>query len=360
MTLVAPGGAGGMFACAVVRRSQSVLRLRQAALLVCSIVSTATIVSSAAQADCRLAGPVGPGGEEFFGFLAATSSAATSTATAMNTGFQTQTGAFVASPNGSQPDQFAGGAWGRAVGGRLDTESMSEGTRIRPAAPQGPFSTTCSTKIRNDFTGFQGGIDVGRLDFGATGWSGHFGVTGGHFETEANSQHGSGVTRSQAPFIGVYGALEGRAGFFLDGQVAAQFYNLDVSEPSIGAQGSMNGMGFGILSSAGYRWNLGNYFIEPSAGVVYSRVHLDPLNISPTVLGTGMRAVTLPTVLTLGDIETFPARIGFRVGTSFVTGGVSLAPYASASVWHEFAGNTTMGVTFTPPTPQTATTPSLN
>ena len=137
MTLVAPVGRGGMFACAVVRRSQCVLRLRKAALLACSIVSTGTIVSSAAQADCTHAGPVGPGGEEFFGFLAATSSAATSTVTAMNAGFQTQTGAFLASPGGSQPDQFAGGVWGRAVGGRLDTESMSEGTRIRPAAPQG-------------------------------------------------------------------------------------------------------------------------------------------------------------------------------------------------------------------------------
>src|SRR5258707_977607 len=146
----------------------------------------------------------------------------------------------------------------------------------------------------------------------------------------------------------------------MDSQVAAQFYNLDVSEPSIGGQGSMNGMGFGILSSAGYHWNLGNYFIEPSAGVVYSRVHVDPLNISPTVLGTGMRAVTLPTVLTLGDIETFPARIGIRMGTSFVTGGVSLAPFAAASVWHEFAGNTIMGATFTPPTAPTGTTPSLN
>lgn len=349
-----------MFACAVVRRSQCVLRLRKAALLVCSIVSTGTIVSSAAEAGCTLAGPAGPGGEEFFGFLAATSSAATSTVTAMNAGFQTQTGAFVASPDGSQPDHFAGGVWGRAVGGRLDTESMSEGTRIRPAAPQGPFATACSTKTRNDFTGFQGGIDVGRLDFGATGWNGHFGMTGGHFETEATSPHGSGVTRSQVPFIGVYAALQGRAGFFMDGQVAAQFYNLDVSEPSIGAQGSMNGAGIGILSSTGYRWNLGHYFIEPSAGVVYSRVHLDPLNISPTVLGTGMRVVTVPTVLTLGDIETFPARIGIRVGTSFVTGRVSLAPFAAVSVWHEFAGNTTMGTTFTLPTPQTGATPSLN
>src|SRR5258708_15269731 len=343
---------GGMFARTLICGSRSVLRLRRTALLVCSIVSTAMIMSSAAQADCTLAGLVGPGGEEFFGFLAAISSAATSTATAMNTGFQTQTGAFVASPNGSQPDQFTGGVWGRAIGGRLDTESMSEGTRIRPAAPQGPFSTTCSTKIHNDFTGFQGGIDIGRLDFGAPGWNGHFGVTGGHFETEATSQHGSGVTRSQVPFIGVYGALEGRAGFFMDGQVAAQFYNLDVSEPSIGAQGSMNGMGFGILRSARDHSNLGKFFIEPSAGVVYSRGHLHPLNIRPTGLGTGIRAVTLPTVLTLRGIDAFPARIGIRMGTSFVTGGGSLAPFAAASVWHEFAGNTIMGATFTPRRPR--------
>jgi hypothetical protein len=59
-------------------------------------------------------------------------------------------------------------------------------------------------------------------------------MTGGFFETEATSQVGSGITRSQVPFGGVYGALV-NGGFFIDAQVVAQSHNLSVSEPSIAA-----------------------------------------------------------------------------------------------------------------------------
>jgi outer membrane autotransporter protein len=131
-----------------------------------------------------------------------------------------------------------------------------------------------------------GAADIGRLNFGTSGWNGHVGVTGGFFETAATSQQGSGTTNAQVPFVGIYGILL-HGGFIIDAQLTAQFYNLSVSEPSIAAQGTMDGHGFGFTSSAGYNWLLGNgYFVEPSASVIYSSVHLDPLNMSPVVLGT--------------------------------------------------------------------------
>lgn len=307
---------------------------------------------SANAADCTFGGPIGPGGAQFHSFLAATSNAVTSSVTAMNTGFQTQTSAFLASPSSSQPDQFGSGLWGRAVGGRMDTDSTSTGTVTPPrAAGVTPFSSECSTQTRNDFTGVQGGYDIGRLNFGASGWNGHFGVTGGFFQTEATSQQGSGLTRTQVPFAGVYGALI-HGGFFIDAQVVAQSYNISSSEPSLNAAGNMDGHGFGITSSAGYNFQLGrSWFIEPSASVVYSKVHLDPLQLNAMVLGGGLAnqgPVTLPATIGLGDIETLPARLGVRVGTSFDAGGMALSPFAAASVWHEFAGNTTANATFLP------------
>jgi opacity protein-like surface antigen len=328
--------------------SRSVFGIQKAALLASTTIAVVTTVSSPVLADCNFGGTIGPGGAQFQGFLAATSNAATSAVTSMNTGFQTQTSAFISSPTGTQTDQYASGVWGRAVGGRMDTASTSSGTVVRRAGDT--FSTACSTQTRNDFTGVQGGFDVGRLNFGATEWNAHLGVTGGQFETQATSQQGSGITRSEVPFIGLYAALVGPTGFFLDGQVAEQFYRLNISEPSIGAQGVMEGKGIAITSSAGYNFPLGSYFIEPSVGVVYSKVHLDPLNVSPTVLGTpaGTVVVKLPAILNLDDIETLPGRAGVRVGTSFVAGGVSLTPFVAASVWHEFARNTTMNASFIP------------
>ena len=308
----------------------------------------------AAKADCTFGGPIGPGGAQFHSFLAATSNAATSTVTAMNTGFQTQTTAFISSPSSSQPDQFANGLWGRAIGGRMDVDSTSTGTVTANcgAGFTPPFPAKCSTETRNDYTGFQAGYDLGRLNFGGSGWNGHFGVTGGFFQTDATSQQGSGLTRTQVPFGGFYGALV-NGGFFIDAQAVWQGYNLSVSELSLAATGQTNGQGFGITSSTGYNFQLGGgWFIEPSASVIYSKVHLDPLQVTAQVLGlpTSSRLVTLPSMITLGDIETLPARVGVRVGTSFNVGGVALSPFATASVWHEFAGNTTANATFLPNT----------
>jgi outer membrane autotransporter protein len=345
----------------------SILSRRKGALFLAAAVAAIATGSSDAWADCTLAGPIGAGGEQFIGLLAATSNAATATVTAMNTGFQTQTSAFISSPNSSKPDQFADGVWGRAVGGRIDVDSLSDGTRLRAAAPLGPFQSACTTESHTDYSGYQGGFDVGRLNFGSSGWNAHFGVTGGVFEAETTSQQGSGTTRATVPFVGLYGALVGPTGFFLDAQIAGQFYNMTVNEPSLAAHGALNGTGIGINGDAGYHWKLGNYFIEPSVGFVYSRVDLGTLGVSPTVLGGvalpggAGRAVTLPTKLSLDAIETLPARAGVRVGTSFTSGGVILEPFVAASVWHEFAGNTIMNATFTPPNPGAANpTPSLS
>jgi outer membrane autotransporter protein len=310
-----------------------VLRLQKAAILPTTMAALA--MPYVAKADCNSGGPAapfagaGPGGAQFQGFLAATSSAATSAVTSMNTGFQNQTSAFVFSPGNAQPDQFASGLWGRAVGGRMDTDSVTTGVVTRRLGDQ--FSDTCATHTRNDYNAFQGGDDFGALNLGASGWNAHLGVTGGVFEAQATSQQGSGTFQSTVPFVGVYGALVNGSGFFIDGQIAAQFYRLNVSEPSIEAQGTTDSLAFGITSSAGYTFPLFNhYFIQPSVGVVYSRVHLDELFVNPMVLGTlaGTQVVSQPAKVALGDIETLPARASIMVGAEpFDVAGVSVSPF---------------------------------
>jgi outer membrane autotransporter protein len=321
------------------------LRLQKAAILPSTLAIF--VMPNVAEADCTFGGPSGAGTAQFQGFLAATSSAAISAVTSMNTGFQSQSSAFVFSPGSSQPDQSASGFWGRAVGGRMDTETASTGQiTLKPGSP---FSSTCSSYTRNDYNGFQGGYDVGRLNLGASGWNAHLGVAGGVFEAEALSKEGSGTLLSTVPFVGVYGALVNDSGFFIDGQVMAQFYRLNVSEPSIEAQGTMDALAFGITSSAGYTFQLdNNYFIQPSVGVVYSRVNLDSLYTDPMVLGT-TQIIAYPAKITLGDIETLPARVGVMIGKSSIDlVGVSVSPFVTASVWHEFAGNTTASATWVP------------
>jgi hypothetical protein len=241
-------------------------KIRKAAAGIGSVVALLLAASSAAQAQCAHSGALGlsPAGARLFGFGAATANVISSSITAMNTGFQTQTSAFVASPPGTQPDQFAGGTWIRGIGGFLNIDSKSNGAFVDNLLPGVSGVASCQSFARSDFFGVQGGIDLGRLDLGGSGWNIHGGITGGYFE--ANSSVTGGVTAiSQVPFIGIYAALTGGGGFFMDAQARWDFYDITVADRSVQVPGAnTKARGFSFASSAGYNWTIGNFFVEPS------------------------------------------------------------------------------------------------
>lgn len=310
-----------------------------------AFVLFASVVQAGAQ--CQQQG--GSGGTRTIDFLLGTGNAVTSSVTAMNTAFQTQTAAFISSPAATQPNELASGAWIRGVGGRLIVDTQNSATFTRPTGTilgGGTFPVTCpSLQSTNDFTGVQGGYDFGRLNLGASGWSIHGGITGGYFKSTTKGP-GAGTATAEVPFVGLYAALV-RGGFYLDAQVRGEFYNLHASDPSLAAQGSTNANGISVISSVGYNWTIGNYFVEPSAGLVYSRTRIDPLSISTTVVPPfGPSTRTAPAVLNLDDIETLLGRVGLRVGTVFSVGEATLQPFVAASVWREGAGSTDMSVNF--------------
>jgi opacity protein-like surface antigen len=325
-------------------RSSTLRTFKQVGILAGSAIAL-VLASSAAHAQCALTGTAGRG-ERLLGYLGASGNSISSALTALNTAFQTQTSAFISSPPGSQPNEFTGGAWLRTVGGRVDANTDSTGTRTRPAPPLGPFPVSCSTQSRNDFVGVQGGVDIGRLNFGTSGWNAHLGITGGYFETEATTP-GGGDTRVEVPFIGLYAAVVG-GGFFADAQLLGHFYKISIADPSFAAAGSTDATGFSFASSAGYAWPVGNFIVEPSVGIIYSNAKIDPLSLTGAAINR-RSVVTLPARLVLQDIESLLGRAGVRVATSFVTGGVALQPFVAASIWHEFAGNTNHTASFTAP-----------
>ena len=332
-----------MFAQALVvgaaMRSSRGQKIRKALVRIGSAMALVLVASSAAQAQCAFTPPglLTPLGHRVFTFVGSTATAMSAAVTTMNTAFQTQTSAFIASPPGTQTNQLAGGVWIRGVGGRADITSNTDGTIGTTVVPAlGSFS--CTVRSRNEFTGVQGGIDLGSLNLGGSGWNIHGGVTAGYLESESRTQAG-GSARSEVPFIGIYAALTGAGGFFLDAQVRRDFYQINVVEPSMGLPGtSINASGWGITASAGYNWSIGNFFVEPSVGIAYSRTSIDPLSFTAIAPPP---AVPIPGVISLSDIETILGRVGVRVGTSMVTGRVALQPFAAVSVFHEFSGATT-------------------
>src|SRR5262245_30249380 len=259
------------------------------------------------------------------------------------TAFLTNTSAFVSAPAGPQADQQGGGVWGRTIGGSVETKNTGVTTVDTSAFGFAtPGSVNCNTTTRQDYAGFQVGHDISILNHGASGANWHFGVTAGYFESFAHDTTAGGTFRGdfQVPFAGLYTAFT-QGNLFLDGQARWDFYQNNVSDSANGIfNQDFNARGFSLTGNAGYRIDLhSNWFIEPSAGIVWSKVSVDPLNVSGTlVLGTGLAA---PGTVQIQDIDSVLGRASVRIGTNYTSGNVLWQPFFTASVFHEFAGDVT-------------------
>jgi opacity protein-like surface antigen len=263
-----------------------------------------------------------------------------------NTAFLTQSSAFIGSPANPQPDQEGGGVWVRGVGGHLSTSTTSTTGNISFGGPV-PGGITCNTHTREDFAGVQIGTDFARLNL--NGWNLHVGSTVGYLGANTQDATPPGLNPGpptfhdslQIPFVGAYAAAS-YGGFLVDGQVRGDFFENQVSDDNHGLFGQhFNAHGISLTGNVAYNQNLGNgWFVEPSAGIIWSRTQVDPLNVPGTMVlasGAGPSGVLIPPwLLTINDIESTLGRLSMRVGTSVTSGNVMWQPFASASVFHDF------------------------
>ena len=82
------------------------------------------------------------------------------------------------------------------------------------------------------------------------------------------------------PFVGLYTAFT-KGGFFLDGQVRWDFFQNTLTDRNNNLRGQeLDAHGVSLTGNLGYNHALGRgWFIEPSGGVVWSRVSVDPLSV---------------------------------------------------------------------------------
>jgi opacity protein-like surface antigen len=295
---------------------------------------------------------------------ASVSSMIASSLTAANTAFLLQSTAFVGAPGNPAPDQQGGGVWTRAVGGEVDIKSTTStvaagfGTGPNVFAPgpnQPPAFINCSQRVDTKFVGGQLGADIARLN--VNGWNFHFGSTVGYLETRGNLAGGAFAfpdtnnnnnivgggpftSGTQVPFAGVYAAAT-HGGFFIDGLLRAEYYQTKLNAPGdFLFNQEIDAHGWSFSASTGYNWKPTNenWFIEPSAGVIISRVKVDPFNYSTT--GTP-GATTFSETLQVSDVKSDIGRVGVRVGTTFQSGNMVWQPFGAVSLWHEFGPNVT-------------------
>ena len=291
-------------------------------------------------------------------------SAFISTMNSVNTAFLTNTSAFVSAPGGVQPDQQGGGVWGRVIGGTVDTKTTSAGTLDLSglAVPLAATGTqTCHTTTRQDYVGYQFGHDISILNGGGTGANWHWGVTAGYFEAKTKDKTPAGTyinpnfpldpfttpagtfsAETQVPFAGIYTAFT-KGNFFLDGQVRVDFYTNSLSDSANGLFGQrLDARGLSLTANVGYSIPLGSgWFVEPSGGLVWSRVEVDPLNVAGVLQTAAPFAPYARGTVRVDDIESLLGRASLTVGTNFTSGGVAWQPYFTASVFNEFAGDVT-------------------
>jgi outer membrane autotransporter protein len=286
-----------------------------------------------------------------------------------NTAFLTQSTAFVANPPSPLPDQAGGGVWTRGVGGEVDVKSAST-TAVTGSIPLAGFSVSaeidCTSKVHESFAGIQVGQDIARLNVG--GWNLHLGTTAGEIGSSGSETGGVGAVGGSAftnsvkvPFFGTYVAVT-NGGFTADAIVRGDFFQADLNSPALNiADQNMNARGITIGGSIGYNYKIpqSNWFVEPSAGVIYSRVHVDPFNWGgvPGPVGTNIQGT-----LQLNDIVSTTGRLGVRFGETIASDNVIWQPFAAVSVWSDFgasiSGNfstcgnpsTLQSCTFIPPT----------
>jgi opacity protein-like surface antigen len=309
----------------------------------------ATVISSGSGAfaqNCTTT-QSGPGAGIFGGQLqtaaAAGGAASGSFAGALGnlaTAFLSQQGsAFVSAPGNPKPDQEGGGVWTRAVGGEVTNKftSNATGTIVSPVFPaflNTDATANCPGSVKESFVGMQVGADIARLNM--YGWNLHLGTMAGYLASHGTDSTG-GTSDFDVPFFGTYVvATHGR--FFADLSVRKEFYSATLTNPTVGLFGQRVGAGgISVSTSAGYNFALANnWFIEPSAGFIWSRTNVDSFNISG-----GVGAQGIVSTYNTNPIDSQIGRLSVRVGTTVASGNMIWQPFASASVFHEFAGNVT-------------------
>lgn len=254
--------------------------------------------------------------------------------------------AFVSSPPNPASDQQGGGVWTRGVAGNLNT-SHSLAVTVADVPSFGPddnVSGNCSLKLHQTYAGMQVGADVARLNLGASGANIHFGLTGGYAELQSRDVDGGFNGSFQVPYLGIY-AVFTKGSFFADAQLRRDFYQNQITDPGSGLSNQrFNGSGYSVTMNAGYNFDLGqSWFIEPSAGFLWSHTLIDDINAAGALLTSGPATpgpAPLPATMHLGSIDSLMGRFGVRIGTSFSSGGVVFTPFVTAGYYREFDSRT--------------------
>lgn len=217
------------------------------------------------------------------------------------------------------------GTWARAFGGDFD-RSASYSTSVLGVIQR------YAGDYDQSLWGFEGGADmmVMRPSSGyGTLWVG--GLAG--FVSSNQNFTGTGdKAEFSGGMLGAYGTwINGP--WYADLLFKADLLDVDYKTTFAGASASSNANTYGLRLDVGYRFNLAQgWFVDPEGTIGWANANIDDMTL-------------LAATANLGSQDSVRGRLGGRVGTSWAWGSGIIEPFAAASVWREFAGNNTAGLT---------------
>lgn len=183
-----------------------------------------------------------------------------------------------------------------------------------------------SIGYRQDSFGFQGGVDLGRLD--ADGGF-VFGATGGYLDSDLNFNGAGDRVSYDAYNAGVYASLRAGGGFFVNALGKYDWVDARIDAPAAGFAADPDGKAYGARLEAGLRLGGTRFFVEPVVGVAYVRSDLDDLT---ALDATGAR-------IDLDSRDGLRGSAGLRLGSATTTAsGNAVSVYASGEAAREFRG----------------------
>ena len=278
--------------------------------------------------------PVGNGNFDLFrtantGALAAPGASIMAALSAVDTSFHQSTSPFVVSPQSQDPDKWSGGIWTRVGGGQVTTKST---------AFDGITGSAVPLRVKTNYDAFEVGIDSGLLNFGGSGWNGHFGVLGGTVTATSNETLVAPGTQLKfdVPFAGVYGVMT-RGPLFMDLSVRHDWADVKVTNfPANLNNTDLKGHSTSVASAVGYHFDLvDHWFVEPAAGFGLTQTQFNTLqtNLNQTAQGIAPGTISFDSMLSM------LVHAGARVGTTtIVADKLALQPFGTLSVWRELGG----------------------
>jgi fibronectin-binding autotransporter adhesin len=253
--------------------------------------------------------------------------------TSMNAGFFQNASPFTSGATEAGANKWSGGPWIRSSAGNFTADSKSSAAG---------FSQ--DSRVSANYAGVQLGVDTGLFDIGGSGVSAILGVTGGQVNAEARDKKATlSKGTFKVPFVGLYGVVSGY-GFTGDLQVRRDQFNSAITNDLAELRDQpLHARGLSFSGSLAYKIDIGSWFAEPSFGLNYSRVKVNPLNVSPGIV-------------TFRDIKSLIGRAGLRVGTTLeVNEKLVIQPFAIASIWREFEGSSLADFSVAPGVPISTT-----